>query len=848
MSAQAKWIISRKNIVDKLRAAVLTYPLVVLTAPMGYGKTTIAQELLRCFPGTDTKGTNRGQETLVGKTFMRTYYLPMPSGESSAAYLWERDRAVLTADGSPIADIMHRGTFPFDIAQRTKAFEDTKAFTAKEPNLFVVDDYHFMHASEYEAYLERLIRAAIPGLSILILSRSRPALPLEELRMKGLCTVFDKEILTFTPGETVRFFQACGIQEQGIAEKACEASEGWAAALWLNAQGYLSNGTLATKGELHRLLKHTVFSGYSPEDQRLLLKLSILDNFTPEQAAEISGEKGIEHRLLALCERNAFLHYMPKTNSYRMHSLFHSFCTSLFEVTPDAELDKEELYRRAGEWCLRAKDLAGAIQYLNRAGRDEDLERILELCEQPWSRESITFDYQNMVDICLNIPWRIRRRRPLGHLAFVYSYSMQISRTKGLVMLDEAEEQFVQLAHGLDKRVAGHIAYIRAALSFTDMRKAGELMREARALLQEPVIISSSKLLSTSGSPHLGFLYLRDLGSYAALTADAKQLWQPYLEISNGGGVGSPTLLMAEQALETGNFEIARQNAELAIEKAGQQEHYPVMIAAGFTLCRLYIATKRIKEACAALKNLVEWARSSKQPALSGTADMIQGYGYACLSRSQEIPAWLTSGDVDTDGFKNYGLYFCHIIQGKALLLQNNYVKLVGLTQYMRQVYRNKHFLFGLVHTAILEAVAMWNIFGMEQGIALFKEALELARPDNLMLTLSEYGNEIIPLVKVLLKENPNDSFLQAVHHQTVVYATLEAAHIPTKARATRLTAREKKMLELLTQGKSSKELAAYFSVQRVTVTKALGNVYRKLGVKNRSQAIRIFMTKQQLQ
>ncbi len=228
MNTQARWTIPRKRILDTLRSAVLSHPLVVLTAPVGYGKTIIAHDLVRSFAAKQKR--NRSNTT-----FTHPYYLPLYQGECSSSYLWERHYTILSSLGSPLAPVMRRTYFPFTVVQRPKAVEDARAITAHEPHLFVLDDYHFLHSPDYDLYLEGLARAAIPGFSVLLLSRNRPNLPLEELRVKGLCAVFDKELLKFTEAEAVRFFQACGVQDQRVAKDACAISEGWAAALWLNS-------------------------------------------------------------------------------------------------------------------------------------------------------------------------------------------------------------------------------------------------------------------------------------------------------------------------------------------------------------------------------------------------------------------------------------------------------------------------------------------------------------------------------------------------------------------------------------------------------------------------------------
>jgi DNA-binding NarL/FixJ family response regulator len=57
------------------------------------------------------------------------------------------------------------------------------------------------------------------------------------------------------------------------------------------------------------------------------------------------------------------------------------------------------------------------------------------------------------------------------------------------------------------------------------------------------------------------------------------------------------------------------------------------------------------------------------------------------------------------------------------------------------------------------------------------------------------------------------------------------------------LTAREREVLELLTEGLSNRQIAERLAVQEVTVKAHLQPVYRKLGVANRTQAVTLALS-----
>ena len=841
MSFPQNTIVTRERILAHLRPAVQAHPLVVLIAPVGYGKTIAARELISSFSVNGLASGSAAPSSLSSNAFAHCCYLPIYPGEGVAAYLWEHHCALLAKLGSPLAPVMRRFSFPAALPQCIRFTEEARTVLEDSPHLFVLDDYHFLQSQKYNVLLETIARAAIPDSSFLVLSRVRPDLPLEELNIKGACAIYDQDLLTFTEADTVRLYNGYGIPDRNVASKAWETSEGWGAALWLHAQQFLAHGTLAPDNNFHQLLHDTAFSGYSEADQQLLLKLSILDSFTLEQAAMVTQETGLTQRIFALHQNNAFLHYLPETDSYRMHNLFRSFCSEQFEALPAECCDKAILYRNAAEWNLLQNDHVGAVYYLAKAGRDEDLERILEIHEETYARGMLHIDADGMGEIVLAIPWHVRLRRPLGYLSFVFSYTVKASWQEGLKLLEEAEKLFSQTAFSpkLAQRIAGHLAFVKGVLSSNDLRGCLLYMQQAWDLLGEPVSLYNKNILSTYGSPHFGFTYLRDKGNYSQLVHESEAGWRTFVTLSNGCAAGTATLMQAELLLETGQLAQACIKAEQAVVEAEMKEHIPTILGGYFTLARIYLATKRVADALQAIDKMKAYADQSTHFMIPCIAELIQAYVHVCLGKTDAIPAWIADGDLNFVPAHFHGLTLAYVVQGKLLLVHKDYLKLLGVAKWMRAEYSLRNYLLGELHTLALEAIASWHIYGPEPTLPLLDELMEKAKPDGLYFLLGEYGEHILPLITLRLKELPDDTFAKCILDQANAYAALDENQVRKNIRVRKLTQREKKMLDLVAQGKSSMQIAKAFGVQRVTVTKALGNAYRKLGVKNRSQAVR---------
>ena len=161
------------------------------------------------------------------------------------------------------------------------------------------------------------------------------------------------------------------------------------------------------------------------------------------------------------------------------------------------------------------------------------------------------------------------------------------------------------------------------------------------------------------------------------------------------------------------------------------------------------------------------------------------------------------------------------------------------------------------IDLALLD-VRMPGMQGIE-GVRTFVEAF----PETRLAVLSGYftADDIVTALNYgakgfIPKSLDIDKIFEAIrlivagHHYippdilTVVvgnHADMSGDHSPFDAlvREHKLTQREQEVLRLLVEGCTNKEIARRMDIQEVTVKLHLRNIYRKLGIKNRAQAVR---------
>jgi len=112
------------------------------------------------------------------------------------------------------------------------------------------------------------------------------------------------------------------------------------------------------------------------------------------------------------------------------------------------------------------------------------------------------------------------------------------------------------------------------------------------------------------------------------------------------------------------------------------------------------------------------------------------------------------------------------------------------------------------------------------------KEVVEMVRAGVSAYVLKDVaGSELIDTIYRVMQNEV------VIHPRVAKQLVRELAHNDKKKNDVRLTRREKDVLSLLVKGYSNKEMAEIMYISEKTVKNHLTNIFRKLGVKDRTQA-----------
>ncbi|MEA4847191.1 MAG: LuxR C-terminal-related transcriptional regulator [Clostridiaceae bacterium] len=811
-------ILNRERIHTAL-SAVYKYPLTILEAPMGYGKTTAVKKF-------------------IDKKAVRYFWFTFSDFRNSEAAFWDK----LTDDIIKIDEQSGRGLkslgFPTDAPQMEKFLTVLGAVEFNGSYLIVLDDYHQAKSTQLNSLFLRLAQEELDGLSILLVTRDTTGLDFVELLSRGQCCLLSRQLLKFTEGELEDY---CRMMLERITDaelhKIWQYTDGWISFAYIILLGLDKDIPVGMSTTIEDMIDQALFARYDKKTQDFLLRLSVMEDFTAEQAAFVTQHENAPQLLKLLNRENAFVFYEEKTGSYKIHNVLLDYLRIKRQFSVE---ELRSLYGLLGDWLLSRQDFLPAYSYLNRANRTED---ILAHLNNPKNIRNEWLDFEGADEMFGSAPRELLFRYPFAYLLYIF-YSILLGKENPILgwseRLGEMEQYFKSL-DGLEEayrnRIFAEILIVRKFTLFNHVAQMSASDSEIIRLLNgQNSYITLQGNEFTFASPHYLYLYYRDKGGLKEL-AELLSENVGYAEFSGGCGTGCDSLAPAEYALETGAFKNVASNCRTAIVKAEGKNQIGVAICAKFALIRLRLAEGKASEALSLLQQLKRDVEGVNSSVYNTTVDMCEGYVFACLGQPERIPSWLQTGDIKASDFFSQGIAFNYIVYGKTLLALEKYAELEARIEQFEEYFSVFSNRLGLIHTRIFEAAARCRLYGLNDGAAVLEVVLSEAQADHLVLPFVENAPYILEMLKQIVQKNPGDEFLNRILILCRKYERMVSELSHTVAP---LSQREIDILSLAAMGLSRKETAARLYISDETAKKHFKNIYYKLGVSSKMAAIKL--------
>ncbi len=851
------WV-NRSRLLAKLNPTPTT-KLILISAPAGYGKTTLMSACLHALPEVQSCWLSLDTDDSDPRQFFRYLTAAVESLVNVQASLPH----LLSAQQLPPAHVL-MGAFIRDV------------MSVSEPFVLVLDDYHAIDSAEIDQSLAFLLDHMPPHMTLAITSRSDPGFPLSRLRARGQLVEFRADDLRFTTDEATQFFQ----QTMGLTLSADQIdalerrTEGWVAglqmaALALQGRTIASNGTddfVTHFGGSHRFvldyLVEEALSQQPPDVRDFLLTTSILDQLNASLCDTVT-ERSDSQALLERLERdNLFLVPLDdERHRYRYHHLFADVLRA-YAKTEQAE-QRALAHARAATWFAQKGADTDAIRHALAA---EDFSRAAALLEQirlqtegvylltrwiGWLEQLPTDVVEQRPVLCVGYAWallEIGRFEPCeAWLQIAARWLAEESAEPIIAVYDEwrtlpaaiaGAYAYLALAHGA---VSDAIEHAQSVLAFfeqhADLPQHAYWRRVALALLGLTRWMAGD--LNGAIKP---FAELTISMSHAGNLVDAISTAYTLAEIQMAqGDLNAADATLREMlAIATQNGEpypvgtsdLYRALAVLAWER-GDRDSAEIDLATASRLAqqggltnaehRLYITASYFKrslgEYAAALAMLDEAERvymENPVPQIRPIA-AIKAQIWMTQGAIDNAAAWAQTvvAPDDIDYMREFEL----LTLARFQLLHNPDQRAAGwkLMTTIRAAAIAASRLRTHLYTLLLDALAT-------DTTAPLAQALALAEPFGYVQFFVDEGQPLARLL-ALLPPSPYRNHLLTFFDQ------------PPKS-AERLSEREREILNAAANGLKNKEIADLLFISVNTVLYHTKNIYGKLGVNKRVQAI----------
>jgi LuxR family maltose regulon positive regulatory protein len=397
--------------------------LVLISAPAGFGKTTVMTQWLTAeAPNAGANGRNG-----PARAPRRAAWLSLDAEDSDLRrFLTHLVAAIRTSSPDIGVDALammetDRGLPSEDVLASLVNDLDELA----EPTVLALDDYHVIDAPDVHAAVTFLLDHLPPQVTVAITTRADPPLPLARLRGRGELLELRAADLRFTPDEAGTFLNdVMGLDLAPVHVAALEArTEGWAAGLQLaalSARGRTEAGDAngaagfveAFTGN-HRFvldyLVEEVLDRQPDEVRNFLLDTSVLDQLTGGLCDALTGRSDGRAMLDTLERQNLFV--IPLDDERRWYRYHHLFADALRARLAARDADRvDELHAAASRWLAQHGLLADGVRHAIASG---DFELTADLVELGLADLRRRRENRLLLDWLTALPDDVVRRRPL---------------------------------------------------------------------------------------------------------------------------------------------------------------------------------------------------------------------------------------------------------------------------------------------------------------------------------------------------------------------------------------------------------------------------------------------------
>lgn len=753
----------------------------------------------------------------------------------------------------------------------------------------VIDDYHLIKSPVIHQTVQLILDRMPDTMHLVLITREDPPFNLPRMRVRGYLCEIRVDDLRFDYGETSRFF--LNTMDMEIRPEALKSisdrTEGWIAGIQLAALSIKGFDSSQVDEFLHDFSgKHYYIIDYLVEEvlkrqpleiQDFLHKTAFLDRMNASLCDDVTGRSDSKIILQELQQENLFLIPLDRTRDwYRYH---HLFADSLKYNVPDGEA--RIIYEKTYKWFEDNNQLQEAVNYAFKA---ENLPEAVRIMEQAQAELIAGAQLSTLLGWLDALPENMIRQSEV--LTVRKGWALLITgkareAVSYVSTIDEAAEaKFSPFNQGILKGLKASLAAYRGG------DEAETLAREALALMgyEDPVA-----RVSTLNTLTRELMRLNKMEESGKIVKEAFELGNKLgftlVSIMAAGNMGHILILTGKRRE---SVTILHTYLDKMIEKHGKP-----LAASGFifaNLAQAYYEANELEKAYEfALKTLDYSSRSSLawslnalnlmavvQYAMGNFEDALNTLSEAkkvndpvnlalnafkdewleaefALRRGDKdaVRKWIERNSISVSDRPNHFQDQGYFTFARFLLLEERYQEAQLLLDNLRKLMEDSGRINRLISVLILQAVYFRIVSNVKRAQQALEQALTLAAEEGYSRPFLDEGRIMADMLSRIKHKAPDyiEKLLSLLNNP--ILQDEYTREICRKMKSSKkdidlssgllepLSARELELLKLIDTGLSNGEISEKLFISLHTTQWHISNLYSKLGVKSRIQALR---------
>ena len=850
--APSTQLVTRPHLVAYLDNGIQEgHKLTLISAPAGFGKTNLLVEWA-------------GSVALRKKVA----WLSLNAGDNLPTRFWayvvSAIQSVLPGVGEASAALLRSAETPSFEVILTPLLNDIAVHP--EPLVLVLDDYHLISRDEIHLGVDFLMEHLPSRVHLVISTRADPPLSLVRMRAHGQLTELRESDIRFTYAESSNYLnQRMGLNLSELDLLALDARlQGWIAGLQLAALSMRGRSDqhefVRTFSGSHRYiveyLAEEVLNNLPTEVVLFLEQTSIFDQFCAELCDQVTGRKDGQEMLSRLFHENLFITALDfESTWYCYHPLFSDLLRNRLQQKMGSQ-EIANLHQLASQWYQQHGFLQIAVGHAQQAG---DVDRVADLVEQAVEASLLDSWMTNLLVWLEELPKDVvrSRLRLRVYQACALFFDGQISHC--LEVLQETMQEVQELLSSPENQILQEELFRLIDITYAFINGL-EISLQGKFDQSKQTVLNSIELAEEAGNVFLlahayeGLaLSLYHRGELREAEATSRHL----IELAGGGESQADSvrplpiastgyLLLANIALDQNKLNKMKRYVSKALDLSRESGGAKSLVEAYVMQSRLQQA---LGEQAAAYHSLKLAARAYHLKASRVTRFRLESQKARLdLERGalDEVNRWIRQlAETVQDSTVPLPTMFFEVVQlilASVYLYQKQPDKALRVLEGIQEEAAAENHYRHLIEIHALKALAFLMLKQKQMALDTIGIALRMAEGPGIKRvfldsSILENGGSMADLLSQAVETGIAPGFTSGL-----LAVFLQKENITSKVKGKKLveplSKREVEVLEHLAMGMNNREIAEQLVISLDTVKTHTGNIYSKLGVHNRTQAV----------